>query len=191
MQRAAAAALIASAATPAAEHLGGNKQTAFKKGVASIGVKYAGDQELVSYSDARTLAPVHEERHLRDVLKKKRPPAVARLTMVLDSSKAARSAVPSAGSAAPYATPYATPYAARCAERVREDQRGTAMFLQQLVARGPNVYARDMHGRDSLLVRQSPGRPMYLMAPDSPDPAAPPSFHRMDPDSAWRAWRSE
>jgi hypothetical protein len=78
MQRAAAS-LIASAATPAAEHLGGNKQTAFEKGVASIGVKYAGDQELVSYSDARTLAPVYEERHLRDVLKKKRPPAVARL----------------------------------------------------------------------------------------------------------------
>ncbi|MBC7897462.1 MAG: hypothetical protein H7066_18735 [Cytophagaceae bacterium] len=59
-------------------------------------------------------------------------------------------------------------YSALCERRLLEDRAGFTIFLP-LLARswGENVYARDLHARDSVLVRQHPGRPVYLLRTDA------------------------
>jgi hypothetical protein len=115
--------------------------------------------------------------------------AVARLTPLLkDSAKVIRSPM------SPLAAEFfvaGTTYSERCLARVRDDQRGFTQMMPALVARGSNVFARDLHSRDSLLVRQHPGKPMFLLAPSSPEPGAELRYYPMNADSAWRDWRGQ
>ncbi len=57
-------------------------------------------------------------------------------------------------------------YSAECTARVMEDRAGFTVGTSVL-AQPPssNLFARDLHARDTALVRQYPGRPLYLLAP--------------------------
>ena len=80
-------------------------------------------------------------------------------------------------------------YPAECARRVAEDTAGFTLLTPLLLARrGGNVYARDLHERDTAAVALYPGRPLFLLRPASADEGAPPEFHRLDRDSLARAW---
>lgn len=60
------------------------------------------------------------------------------------------------------------PYSASCQRRLLEDRAGFTVFLPVLARPwGDNVYARDLHARDSLLVQRHPGRPVYLLRTDA------------------------
>lgn len=80
-------------------------------------------------------------------------------------------------------------YGARCRQRVLED-RGGYTFLAPLLARDPgtNVYARDLHGRDTVLLARFPERPVYLLRASSSDVGAPLVLERVSLDSARAAW---
>lgn len=83
-----------------------------------------------------------------------------------------------------------TVYDARCQARIADDNHGFTLYPPLLLAHGGgNVYARDLHGRDTLLVRAYPGRPLYLLRPASAAVGEPPRFYPLSPDSLERAWR--
>lgn len=55
-------------------------------------------------------------------------------------------------------------YAPVCLERIAEDRAGFLHYVPlQLVTTGGNIYARDLHERDSLLLAQYPERRVYLL----------------------------
>jgi hypothetical protein len=82
-------------------------------------------------------------------------------------------------------------YSAHCVGKLRENQSGFTLFAPLLLARGGgNLYARDLGARDSLLLARYPDRQVYLLKPDGGAVGAEPRFHRLDPDSLRRVWRS-
>jgi hypothetical protein len=84
-------------------------------------------------------------------------------------------------------------YPAHCQRRLAEAAAGSSP-LAVLLAVGPldgNVYARDLHARDSLLFAAYPGRPLYLVHPTSSAPGALPGFYPVSRDSLIGAWRDE
>ena len=81
-------------------------------------------------------------------------------------------------------------YSADCAARVADDSAGFTLFTPLLLAHGGNnVYARDLHGRDTLLVRAYPERPLFLLKPATAAIGEPPRFYPVSRDSLERAWR--
>jgi hypothetical protein len=80
-------------------------------------------------------------------------------------------------------------YSAVCRSRLEDDQAGS-MLLTPLftVDRGSNVYVRDLHARDSLLLRAYGNRPVYLMRPTTNEVGAPLVLIRLPEDSLRRAW---
>ncbi|HEX6536775.1 MAG TPA: hypothetical protein VF041_19465, partial [Gemmatimonadaceae bacterium] len=81
-------------------------------------------------------------------------------------------------------------YDGRCRARIADDRAGFTLYPPLLLAHGGgNVYARDLHGRDTLLVRAFPDRPLYLLRPASPRIGEPPRFYPLSRDSLERAWR--
>ena len=79
-----------------------------------------------------------------------------------------------------------------CAARYAADTSGVVPLAPLLLAReNGNIYARDLHARDTLLIQQYPDRPLYLLRPVSTEASARPEFVRLSPDSLARAWRSE
>jgi hypothetical protein len=55
-------------------------------------------------------------------------------------------------------------YGGRCRARLAEDNAGFTLYTPLLLARrGNNVYARDLHARDTVLVRRYPGRPIFVL----------------------------
>ena len=54
-----------------------------------------------------------------------------------------------------------------------------------------NIYARDLHARDTLLLAAYPNRPIYLLRPASAAPSAMPAFFPVSKDSLTAAWSSE
>ena len=81
-------------------------------------------------------------------------------------------------------------YGPVCQQRVLEDRDGFTLLAPLLVQDwGGNVYARDLHARDTLLVAQYPGRPLYLLKPVSNDIGAPLHLLALGPDSLRVAWR--
>jgi hypothetical protein len=80
-------------------------------------------------------------------------------------------------------------YTRECVKRLREDDEGFTIHLPLLLAgRGQDVvYARDLHGRDSLLLKQYPVRFVYLLRPSRP--GAEPEFIPLDRDSLMASWR--
>jgi hypothetical protein len=82
-------------------------------------------------------------------------------------------------------------YSSRCLSRIADDRAGFTLFAPRLLDHGGgNLYARDLHGRDSLLVAAYPDRPLYLLKPATSDIADPPRFYRLFRDSLERAWRA-
>ena len=84
-------------------------------------------------------------------------------------------------------------WTAECIERLKDDRAGFTLYPPLLLAgRGRDiVYARDLHQRDSLLLRQYPDRAVYLLRPRSDSVGAPPEFIPLRRDSLLAAWRAE
>jgi hypothetical protein len=82
-------------------------------------------------------------------------------------------------------------YTAGCLARLRQDQEGFTLLLPLLLAgRNDVIYARDMQGRDSLLLREYPDRAVYLLRPPSTAVGAAPRFYPLQRDSLLAAWRA-
>ncbi len=84
-------------------------------------------------------------------------------------------------------------YPPHCARRLAEAAAGSSPLAVLLAvgAADGNVYARDLHGRDSLLLAAYPDRPVYIVHPASSAPGAPPAFYPVSRDSLFTAWRDE
>jgi hypothetical protein len=83
-------------------------------------------------------------------------------------------------------------YTPACMQRVAEIERGIVALAPILAQPGDgNVYARDLHARDTLLVARYPGRPIWLLAAESDQRNARPRYFRVDPDSLRQAWAAE
>ena len=82
-------------------------------------------------------------------------------------------------------------YGANCSARVMEDRAGFTVGTSVL-AQPPssNIFARDLHARDTALVRQFPGRPLFLLRPESSELGAPLVLEPLRPDSIARVWQS-
>lgn len=76
-----------------------------------------------------------------------------------------------------------------CQRRLLEDGGGYT-FLAPLLARdaGTNVYARDLHARDTLLLRRYAGRPVYVLRATSSAVGAPLVLEPLRIDSARAEW---
>ena len=84
-------------------------------------------------------------------------------------------------------------YGPRCLRRVAESSGGVLALAPILATRRDTsvVYARDLHARDTLLLREYPDRPIYLLRPAAPTPDAPPAFVPVQRDSLLRAWEAD
>ena len=83
-------------------------------------------------------------------------------------------------------------YTPRCDARLAEDREGFTLYAPLSVrSGGGNLYVRDLHGRDTLLLQRYPDRPVYLVRPRSPDVGEPPLFQPASRDSIWHAAREE
>jgi hypothetical protein len=84
-----------------------------------------------------------------------------------------------------------TSYDSVCVTRVNEDRAGYAHLAPLLLEReSGNVYARDLHARDSLLLAENPNRPVYLFRRKGTADGAPFEWIPLDRDSLYTAWRS-
>jgi 4-amino-4-deoxy-L-arabinose transferase-like glycosyltransferase len=84
-----------------------------------------------------------------------------------------------------------TSYSVVCQRRVLEDRAGYAFFAP-LLARDPgsNLYARDLHARDTLLLQRYAGRPVYVLRLASSEMGAPLKLEPLSLDSARAEWAS-
>lgn len=82
-----------------------------------------------------------------------------------------------------------TTYPPVCRRRLLEDHGGYAFFAPLLAHdMGTNLYARDLHARDTVLLRRHPGRPVYLLRRRSPELGAPLLLEPLNLDSARAEW---
>jgi len=80
-------------------------------------------------------------------------------------------------------------YTGPCSRRIAEDRAGFTLFAPLLYQDwGQNVYARELHDRDSLLIREYVGRPVYLLRPESDEPGSPLKLFPVTRDSAQADW---
>lgn len=81
-------------------------------------------------------------------------------------------------------------YTGECAQRIAEDRAGFTIGTSVLAqAPGRNLFARDLHARDTALVQLYPGRLLYLLRASSSELGAPLVLERLRPDSLALAWR--
>ena len=84
-----------------------------------------------------------------------------------------------------------TKYDGICVARINEDRAGYALLAPVFLEReSGNVYARDFHARDSLLLAENPHRPVYLFRRKGTEDGAPFEWLLLDRDSLYTAWRS-
>lgn len=82
-------------------------------------------------------------------------------------------------------------YAAVCLRRIEEDRAGFLHYVPlRLITTGGNVYARDLHARDSLLLAEFPDRPVYLLTRAGTRVDDPAVFLPLRRDSLAAAWRA-
>lgn len=82
-------------------------------------------------------------------------------------------------------------YSTTCQRRVAEDGSGFTLFAPVLARPWDgNVYARDLHARDTLLLQEHRGRPVYLLRPTGPEAGAPLALELLNIDSLSRAWQN-
>lgn len=81
-------------------------------------------------------------------------------------------------------------YPARCAQRLREGQLGAMPLAPLMLVQGSggNVYARDLHERDTLLLQRYPDRPVFLLRPEGRSARSRPRFYAAPRDSLYAAW---
>jgi hypothetical protein len=84
-----------------------------------------------------------------------------------------------------------SPYSEVCLARRRDDQDGFTLFPPLLLARGDNIYVRDLHVRDTLLLAEYPDRPVYLLRPPTTSAGEPPRYYPVSRDSLYAAWLEE
>jgi hypothetical protein len=85
-------------------------------------------------------------------------------------------------------------YSPHCLRRVEETAAGITPLAPLLAVGGPsdrNIYARDLHARDSLLLAAYPNRAIYLLRPASAAPSAMPAFFPVSRDSLAAEWNAE
>jgi hypothetical protein len=81
-------------------------------------------------------------------------------------------------------------YSATCVQRIEQDRAGFLHYVPlRLITTGGNVYARDLHARDSLLLAEYPERPVYLLKRAGIQVDDPPLFLPLRRDSLLAAWR--
>jgi hypothetical protein len=82
-------------------------------------------------------------------------------------------------------------YGPVCAQRIAEDRSGYTFYAPILASsRGSNVYARDLHARDTLLFRMYGNRPVYILRPASSEVGARLLLKPLSLDSAQVEWRA-
>jgi 4-amino-4-deoxy-L-arabinose transferase-like glycosyltransferase len=80
-------------------------------------------------------------------------------------------------------------YSPQCRERVQESSAGLVPLAPLLLSGGPtNVYVRDLHARDSLLLKQYPNRPIFVVRRDSSAAGVTLRYHRASRDSLIGSW---
>lgn len=80
-------------------------------------------------------------------------------------------------------------YDAECTARVMEDRAGFTVATSVLAhTPSDNIFARDLHARDTALVQQYPGRRLYLLRPTSSELGAPLVLEPLRSDSVARSW---
>ena len=78
-----------------------------------------------------------------------------------------------------------------CVTRINEDRAGYAHLAPLLLEReSGNIYARDLHASDSLLVLEYPDRAVYLFRRKGTKDGAPYEFIALRKDSLQASWRS-
>jgi len=82
-------------------------------------------------------------------------------------------------------------YSQRCRTRIAESRAGVLPLAPLLVLDDGNVYARDLHARDTLLLAAYPTRPVFALRAASPAAKAVPVFVPVSRDSLTRAWNAE
>jgi hypothetical protein len=85
-------------------------------------------------------------------------------------------------------------YSPHCLRRAAETAAGITPLAPLLAVGGPsdrNIYARDLHARDTLLLAAYPDRPIYLLRPATAAQNALPAFFPVSRDSLVAAWRAE
>lgn len=85
------------------------------------------------------------------------------------------------------------PYPLHCLRRVDEIVAGISPLAPLLAVGGSdgNVYARDLHARDTLLLAEYADRPIYVVHPTLPLPSGLPAFFPVSRDSLLHAWRED
>jgi hypothetical protein len=82
-------------------------------------------------------------------------------------------------------------YDRTCVTRINEDRAGYTHLAPLLLERGSgNIYARDLHARDSLITAEYPGRPIYLLRRKNADADSAFQWLPLRRDSLVTAWRS-
>ncbi len=80
-------------------------------------------------------------------------------------------------------------YSTLCSTRVTEEQMGFTVFLPLILAQdGGNIYARDLHARDTLLLQAFPDRDVFLLKPPSTALGEEPRYYPLSRDSLYRVW---
>jgi hypothetical protein len=82
------------------------------------------------------------------------------------------------------------PYPRWCGARIAESMEGVLPLAPFLVLNDGNVYARDLHARDTLLLRAYPTRPVYALRTADASIHALPMFVPVSRDSLRRAWNA-
>jgi hypothetical protein len=78
-----------------------------------------------------------------------------------------------------------------CQRRVEEDRSGFTLYPPFLLDHGGgNVYLRDLHARDSLVLPRYPGMPVWLLT-KAPPVGSPLRFERVSVDSMLHEWRQD
>lgn len=81
-------------------------------------------------------------------------------------------------------------YATVCLRRIEEDRAGFLHYVPlRLITTGGNIYARDLHARDSLLLAEFPDRPVFLLTRAGTRVDDPVAFVPLRRDSLAAAWR--
>lgn len=80
-------------------------------------------------------------------------------------------------------------YSDRCQSRLRDNWLGFTLYSPLINAgRNGNVFARDLHARDTLLLAAYPGRQVFLLKPEDTQVASPLRFYPAPLDSLRLAW---
>jgi hypothetical protein len=81
------------------------------------------------------------------------------------------------------------PRAPICGRRFNEDRVGFTLYTPLLLAHGGgNLYVRDLHALDSLVLDRHPGAPVWLLT-KAPPIGSPLEFERVSLDSMRREWQ--